>query len=348
MLSRDLRIDPRILGTFAVAETNDPTELDAKSKISERLPELSRTYKYRLRDQALLRMNFPGAICWLASRESGSIVASYGADRFAMDISMDSDERDPVIFTTMLQGTMSLVRNGEAATSSTGQGLVFRPEPDTRLVTSDDNARANIFIRAAELERALEHRIDDRLRRPLEFARVVDWSRGLAASLKHQIDFVTQEFHRPDGITSNAVAMASMTDLLVSLVLGGVPHNYADQLDADGRGAIPAYVRRAEEFMRVNAAMPIRMTDVAEMAGCSVRTLGVVFRRFRDTTPLRALHAIRLERVHGELSQGAAGASITMIARRYGFTNAARFSVAYRRRFGETAAETARHPKSRG
>jgi AraC-like DNA-binding protein len=337
-----------MLGTFAVAETNDPKELDAKSKISERLPELSRTYKYRLRDQALLRMNFPGAICRLASRESGSIVASYGADRFAMDISMDVDERNPVVFTTMLQGTMSLVRNGEAATSSTDQGLVFRPEPDTRLVTSDDNARTSIFIRAAELENALEHMLDDRLRRPLEFACVVDWGRGLAASLKHQIDFVMHEFHRPDGITGNAVAMASLTDLLVLLALRGVPHNYVIQLDTDRSGAIPAYVRRAEEFMRVNAAAPIRMTDVAEAAGCSVRTLGGVFRRFRDTSPLRALHAIRLEQAHDELSLGTAGASIATIARRYGFTNAARFSTAYRRRFGESAAETAGRPTLRG
>jgi AraC-like DNA-binding protein len=345
---RDLRIDPGMLRSFAVAETKDPRELDTKSKISDRLPELSRTYKYRLRDRALLHMNFNGPICSLASRESGSIVASYGADRFAMDISMDGDDRNPVVFTTMLHGTMTLVRGGEVTTSSTDQGLVFRPEPDTRLLTSNDNARASIFIRAAELESALEHMLDDRLRRPLEFARVVDWNRGLAASLKQQIDFVMHEFNRSDGIANNPVAMASLTDLLVSLVLSGVPHNYVNRLDTNGNGVIPAYVRRAEEFMRVNAGTPIRMTEVAAMAGCSVRTLGVVFRRFRGTTPLRALQAIRLEQAHAELNLGTEGGSIATIARRYGFTNAARFSNAYRRRFTETVAETVRRSMLRG
>ena len=60
--------------------------------------------------------------------------------------------------------------------------------------------------------------------------------------------------------------------------------------------------------MRTNAAAPIRMEDVAAAACCSVRTLGSVFRRFRDTTPLAAFHAIRLEQVHAELNREAVAA----------------------------------------
>ena len=67
-----------------------------------------------------------------------------------------------------------------------------------------------------------------------------------------------------------------------------------------------------------------------------------MFHRFRDTTPLAALHAIRLEQVQAELKDGAAGGSVAEVARRYGFTNAGRFTAAYRRRFGEAPAETAK------
>jgi transcriptional regulator GlxA family with amidase domain len=103
-------------------------------------------------------------------------------------------------------------------------------------------------------------------------------------------------------------------------------------------------MRRAEDFMRANAAAPIRMEQVANVAGCSVRTLGAVFRQFRDTTPLAALHAIRLDQVRADLDCCAADASIAEVARRYGFTNAGRFKSAYCRRFGEAPAETARRP----
>ena len=59
-------------------------------------------------------------------------------------------------------------------------------------------------------------------------------------------------------------------------------------------------------------------------------------------TPLAALHACRLEQVHAELSRSAADAPIGAIARRYGFTNASRFTVAFRRRFGEAPLDVVR------
>jgi len=342
MAIRDQPIDPGMLTTFCVTETNDPMDLDIKSKVSDRLPALSRTYKYRLRDRALLGMKFSGAICSLASRESGSIVVSYGADRFAMEVSTDGDERDPLIITTMLRGAMSLLQDHEIATCSPCQGLIFRTKPGTRLLTSDNNARVNVLIKAAELENTLERFIGDRLRRPLEFAHLVDWDRGLAASLNSLIDFVMREFQRSDGVAANALALASLTDLLVSLILRALPHNYNNQMTIPATGVTPGYVRRAEEFMRVNAAVPIRMANVAEAAGCGISTLGAVFKKFRDTTPLRALQRIRLEQVHRELNLGVTDISIPAIARRYGFTNAGRFTAAYRRNFGETPTDTAR------
>lgn len=143
-------------------------------------------------------------------------------------------------------------------------------------------------------------------------------------------------------MASNPIALASLTDLLISLVLRGAPHNYVDQLDGRASGVVPAYIRRAEDFMRANGAEPIRMSEVAAAAGCSVRTLGHVFKHFRGNTPLGALHSIRLELARDDLALGASGASVTTVARRYGFTNSARFATAFRRRFGETPSEAAR------
>jgi AraC-like DNA-binding protein len=70
--------------------------------------------------------------------------------------------------------------------------------------------------------------------------------------------------------------------------------------------------------------------------------LGAVFQRFRGRTPLAALHAIRLQQVHAELSRGSIDAPIGAVARRYGFTNASRFAVAFRRRFGKTPLDVVR------
>jgi transcriptional regulator GlxA family with amidase domain len=194
----------------------------------------------------------------------------------------------------------------------------------------------------AEVEEALRHALDRDLRRPLEFSPVLDWTSGLAASFKRQIDTVMAEFWSPDGVADNPVALAATTDLLVTLLLRATTHSYTDQLDTGASCAVPAYVKRAEEFMRAHGAEPIRMAEIAVAAGCSVRSLNGVFQRFRGTTPLAALHAIRLDRVRDVLLAGAGGASASAVARHHGFTNMARFAAAYRRRFNEAPSETAR------
>ena len=143
-------------------------------------------------------------------------------------------------------------------------------------------------------------------------------------------------------MVSNAVALASMTDFLVGLALEAAPNNYSNQLSLGPATVVPAYVRRAEDFMRAHCSEPIRLTDVAAAAGCSVRTLGAVFPLFRGQTPLVALHACRLEQVHAELSRSTADTTIKAVAHGYGFTNASRFTTAFLRRFGETPADVVR------
>ena len=324
-----LPVDPAALSTFEVFNVLDPGNMDT-------------WFSRQLLDRDLMRVRFDSPITCITRRRLGSIMISHGGDRFATQVDIGGDGVDSYCFSVMFHGQARLIQNGIETTSAGTNGIVYRATPGTRLLASDHNARENLWIEASALEQALEGMLDNRLRERLAFKPGIDWTSGLAASLRGQIDFLMREMKRQGGVADNPVALASLTDLVVSLALRGVPHNYLERLESGRLGAAPAYVRRAEDFMRANAAVPIRMEHVAAAAGCSVRTLGAVFRQFRDTTPLAALHAIRLEQVHAELDRGVTGASIAEVARRYGFTNAGRFALAYRRRFGEAPAETAR------
>lgn len=335
-------IEPALPAMFDVVRARHPGDLDGRLRITERVAKSDRIYTYQLQNRALWSAKFDKPIFTLATRAAGSILASYADSSFATDVSVDGDEGNLFCFTTMLLGHMTLVQKGNSTTANDGRGLAWRPGPSSRLLMSDNNARTHVFFKVADVEDALEHMLDERLRQPLEFGPSLDWGSGLAASLKRQLDFVMHEFQRQDGVASNPVALASLTDLLVALVLHGAPHNYVDRLDRGASGVVPAYIRRAEDFMRANGAEPIRMSHVAAAAGCSVRTLGHVFKHFRGNTPLRVLHSIRLELARDDLTRGASGASVTTVARRYGFTNSARFATAFRRRFGEMPSEAAR------
>jgi len=334
--------DAARLSMFSMTSAIDPNELDCRSQMSDRLPGQSRAYRYMLQDPAIWRMRFKNPIVSVAIRSTGSILVSYGETRFATEVALDGEESDFFGFSAPLRGRMTLIRRGEPNVATSARGLIYRLGPDTKLVTGDDSLRSNVFIKVAEVEHMLEGILDQRLRRPLVFEPCLDWSSGLAASLKLQLDFVLQDFERADGIASNPVALASITDLLVTLILRGVRHNHADEIGLGLGSVVPKYVSRAEEFMRANCGTALRVADIAAAAGCSVRTLNTAFQRFRNRVPLASLQAIRLQQVHIELSRGNDGIAIGAVAKRYGFTNAARFNLAFRRRFGQTPTEVVR------
>ena len=335
-------LDESRLGAFKLVRANGADSFEERLRAIAPFPDPTRTYKYRLRDRTYSRMRFEHPILSLAVRSTGPFVASYGGSSLATEIVHEGEYSELVNFSTVLQGEMALTAPGLSGLGTADRGLVFRPRDKARLLASDQCARTNLFIRVTDLETALEHMLDARLHRPLEFHTEIDWSCGLASSLKWQLAFLMQEFERPDGLASNAVALASMTDFLVTLALRAAPHNYTDQLTVGPAAAVPAYVRRAEEFMRAHCAEPIRITDIAAAAGCSVRTLSDVFSRFRGRTALAVLQTIRLEKVHAELSLVDGGATVGAVARRYGFTNASRLKAAFQRRFGETPSDVVR------
>jgi AraC-like DNA-binding protein len=320
-------------GDLTVFDVLDPREMSTSAQ--------GVSFARRLQDRDLMRVRFDKPISRFTGRIFGGIATSTSEDRFATEVDVGGDGTY-FAFYALRHGWASLSQHGHETTGAGSDGLVFRFTPGTRLLTSDLSARAILYVEAAALEDALEGLLDTRLRERLAFKPGIDWSGGLAASLKGQIDFLIGEMGRQGGVADNPVALAFLTDLVVSLVLRGVPHNYLDRLGSGRSGVVPAYVRRADEFMRAHTAIPIRMEQVAAAAGCSVRTLNAVFRQFRDTTPLAALHAIRLEQVHTELSRRMTDASVAELARCYGFTNPGRFTTAYRRRFGESPIETVR------
>ncbi|MBV8400364.1 MAG: hypothetical protein JOZ17_16725, partial [Acetobacteraceae bacterium] len=271
-------VDPAALTTFDVINVLDPSVLlDPSSRVP---PNDTQVRRYQLQDRGLVRERFDRPITTIAERRLGSMVIAHGADRFATRIDVGPDEIASYCFTALSRGRAKLIQHGTETTNSAASGLVFRATPGTQILTSDVNARQSLWIEAAALEHALEGMLGNRLRERLAFKPGIDWTRGLAASLRGQIDFLMHEIKRQNGVADNPVALASMTDLLLSLVLRGIPHNYLEQLERGPFGAVPAYVRRAEEFMRANAAAPIRMEHVAAAAGCSVRTLNAVFRQF--------------------------------------------------------------------
>ena len=94
--------------------------------------------------------------------------------------------------------------------------------------------------------------------------------------------------------------------------------------------------------MRAAPAKTPTLKDLACTAGVSTRTLQRQFQAFLGQTPVETLRTIRLEYARLDLLRGEKGISVADIATRWGLTHLGRFSIEYRRRYGEKPSQTLR------
>jgi AraC-like DNA-binding protein len=105
----------------------------------------------------------------------------------------------------------------------------------------------------------------------------------------------------------------------------------------------PRYLARAEEYIRANLAEPLSVLDIAATAEVSPRKLAKAFRKHRGVSTSTFVKMLRLEAARRDLLAAVPGnTTVTDVALEYGFVHLGRFSVDYRRTFGETPSETLR------
>jgi len=103
---------------------------------------------------------------------------------------------------------------------------------------------------------------------------------------------------------------------------------------------LPRSVRRALDAMHGNVGHQWRISELAAVAGVSARTLQRQFQGFLGKSPQAVLHDIGFDRARRDLLQGSLGEKVMDVAARCGFPHFGRFSVGYRRRYGETPSQT--------
>ena len=339
--------DTSLFESFARAEIR-AMDIDRSGRFGRDLS-CNRGFIYALRQRLPPGVGRADIVSVHAARRTGDLHPCYFADTFGAAGGPEGEDKTGLCLIIPISGAIELTHGGEASAVQVAgtKGAVLRALAGMRYCSSDGNARLSFWIHAQRLERMLQALLHDVLNDELVFTASVDWAANHARAVSRLLSFFLTELSDPAGLASDPVALESFTDLLVQNVLSRLPHNYADRMTRPHATAIPAHLRRAEAFMQASADQPISMADVAAAAGCGLGTLNAAFRRFREATPLAALHAIRLERIREALLQGSEGYTAGSIARRFGFSNATRFAKAYGRRFGEHPSDTTRRSASR-
>lgn len=104
-----------------------------------------------------------------------------------------------------------------------------------------------------------------------------------------------------------------------------------------------ARIRTAVDHIHAHAHEPVTISELAAIAGLSVRGLQDGFQRLLGTAPLAYMRQVRLDRVRDELLQRDPDtATVADIAHRWGFMHLGRFSGYYVQQHGEYPRETLR------
>ena len=237
----------------------------------------------------------------------------------------------------------SEVSCGKATITSTPE-LASVPSPTDHLsmVWHADSPHLLVYISRITAENRLRDLLGHELIAPLRFELGMDMTSPAAQSWRRLVDLAVADAEA-GGLTMQTVVRDQLEDMILTGLLMTHPHNYSDALAKNYRPAAPRAIREAVALFEAHPERTPTMTELAQAAGVSIRSLQVGFQQYMGMSPTEYLRDLRLQRVHEELSQSSyGGRTVADIAYSWGFNHLGRFAQMYRKRYGELPSQTRR------
>lgn len=196
-----------------------------------------------------------------------------------------------------------------------------------------------VHINREVLESKLEALTDCPLRAPLQFELGLDLTAPQVVAWRQFLDLMVDD---AENQKLNATMRRQLEDLILVGLLTSHSHNYSHCIRTAAEPAAPRSVRRAMDTCENSPAGISTVSELAQIAGTSVRSLQEGFKAYVGLTPMEYLREVRLRKVREELIAARTDQTVSDIAQAWGFTHLGRFSQIYAQRFGESPSQTLR------
>lgn len=245
-----------------------------------------------------------------------------------------------------IRGQLAASMGGESIDSNPSRAVIASPVRERcRFVSSPDSARLQLALGQAALIAQLAALLGELPRAPLDFAPAMDLTRGYGRSLAQHVLMAAASLDEADSALLHPMTMGAFEQFIMTALLLSHPHNYRDALRRLERPIAPRDVRRAIDYIEAHLDQAVTVADLVTATGVAGRTLFMHFKNFKGVSPMRYLRNARLCQAREALRRADPEASVTEIAISFGFTHLGRFSVAYRRHFGESPSQTLKRRK---
>ncbi|WP_162256572.1 AraC family transcriptional regulator [Agromyces sp. Soil535] len=278
----------------------------------------------------------------LHSTQSGPV--TIGTIQYSAGVRVETGPvRDGYQINIPLMGPLRTARNDETLLATPSRAAVYGLHQHAFEGFETSQRMLGVKIDKLVLERRLEVLLD----RSLHGAHI-EFALGFALDSQRGKDWYTvlqllaRRIWVAGALAQYSSALLHLQDALITGFLIAAPHSYQDELSQPVGPAAPRAVRRAVQHVCEHPeASLLTVPELAALAGVSVRALQSGFRDALDTSPLAFLRDRRLTHARRELEESSPRTgSVAEIAERWGFAHHGRFSVDYRRRFGEQPSQT--------
>jgi len=252
--------------------------------------------------------------------------------------------KDFFLLQVPIRGEAQVIIDNKKVHCTPRQAVMISPTLGVDMSFGEGCEQLIVRIERPDLERQMEQHLGRHLGLPVEFAPAVPLTTSSAREVTNLLRYMSMTLTETGGISNSPIAKKHMSSLLISALINCLDHNYRDELIEGKSWPRPAYIAKAQEFMRQNYAEPIGPEDVAAAVDVSTRALFAGFKSHLNTTPMRYLKDLRLDLVRDALSQMEPHrTSVTTVAMNYGFLHLGHFCAAYKQKFGELPRDTLRH-----
>jgi AraC-like DNA-binding protein len=226
--------------------------------------------------------------------------------------------------------------------------LLLSPGNETTMRSTGGFDEVTVEISAEAIGRAWRALTGETPSRPIVFEPSVPLTGEAGSVLLRIVPLLADEVVRCTSQEPGAAGLERLEDALLFSLLDCQPHSHDHRhLRRGSKSRNSTLVRDAEAWMEVHCEAGFTIQAVAEAHDVTIRTLQRAFERYRAYSPKTFLHRLMLGRARTRLRSGAA-LGVTEVAMTVGFRHLGRFSVDYRKRYGEPPSSTLRRTRRRG
>ncbi len=222
-----------------------------------------------------------------------------------------------------------------------GEGLIISPGQQMDMQWRPETIAMTMRVPENTLQRYLIDYFDASLYNSIGFEGKFNWQQSESRILREMLSGICKELQNPDSLFTRGISTRAVEEQLILTFIDTLPSNFSEALKFGRENHKPVHVKKAIEYIKSNANGEIRMLDLVNATGVSIRTLQSGFKQFCSISPMAWIRNYKLRCIREALmNPDNDDLTIGDIAGLWGFYHSSNFARNYLALFGEHPSAT--------